>query len=404
MKTLWIVSGGAEAVPGIARAKQMGFHVVVSDANPEAPGLKIADDAVVASTYDVDATVQAALAYHRTVRPVDGVLCVAADVPRTVAKVAAALGLPGISLETARLASNKLSMKKRLAGAGIPVPWFSAVESVDHLVRIVRQRGLPLVLKPVDSRGARGVLRLTPEIDLAWAYDYSCKWSPTSTVMVEEFLPGPQISTESVLIDGQAFTPGFCDRNYEFLERFSPYFIENGGQQPTVLPSEQAEAVRRCAETAGRALGVHRGTVKGDLVLTPSGPKVIEMAPRLSGGWFCTDQIPLATGVDLLGAAIHLSLGDPVGPEDLTPRQWKGVAIRYFFPQPGKVVAIRATDRARAMPGVHRLGLFVGTGDELPPTTDHTRRAGFVITTGSSRDEAVERACNVVDTVVIETV
>src|SRR6266850_6529916 len=67
-RTLWIVSAGAEAVPGIQRARAMGLHVVVSDANPSAPGFAAADEAVLASTYDVDATIAAATKYHGTVR------------------------------------------------------------------------------------------------------------------------------------------------------------------------------------------------------------------------------------------------------------------------------------------------------------------------------------------------
>ena len=66
----------------------MGLHVVVSDGSPDAPGLAIADDTLIASTYDVEATVAAATRYHETVRPIDGVICIASDVPLTVAAVA----------------------------------------------------------------------------------------------------------------------------------------------------------------------------------------------------------------------------------------------------------------------------------------------------------------------------
>ena len=75
MKTILVVSGGVEAVPGIQHARDMGLHVVVSDINPEAPGFKIADDRIVADTYGVKDTVAAALQYHKTIRPIDGVLC-----------------------------------------------------------------------------------------------------------------------------------------------------------------------------------------------------------------------------------------------------------------------------------------------------------------------------------------
>lgn len=403
MKTIWIVSGGAEAVPGIRRAKDMGLHVVVSDGSPKAPGALLADSFVLASTYDVNATVEAAKRYHREQRPVDGVISVAADVPLTVACVAAELGLPGIPVETAQLASDKLAMKQRFAERGIPIPWFQAVESPEDLHELIRLRGFPLVIKPVDSRGARGVLRLSKKTDLDWAFRHSRDNSPTGRVMVEEYLPGPQISTESLLLPGKAYTPGFSDRNYEFLECFSPYIIENGGEQPSILSPSDQEAVKRCAEAAGRAMGIEAGIAKGDMVLTAEGPKVIEIAARLSGGWFSTDQIPLATGVDLIGAAIRVALGELPSAEELTPRHERGVAIRYFFSEPGIITAIHNIEKARQIPGVYKLDFFLGQGETVEPVTNHTKRCGYVITSGADRTEAVTRAQEVISIIRIET-
>src|SRR5438477_12059244 len=108
----------------------------------------------------------------------------AADVPVTVATVAAALGLPGIPIAAARLAADKLAMKRAFKTAGIPIPWFEAIASLDELRAIVASRGLPLVLKPIDGRGARGVLRLTAATDLAWAYAHATSQSRAGGVMV----------------------------------------------------------------------------------------------------------------------------------------------------------------------------------------------------------------------------
>ncbi len=403
-RTLWIVSGGAEAVPGIQRARAMGLHVVVSDMNPVAPGFKSADDAVVADTYDADGTVAAAVEYHAHKRPIDGVMCMAADVPLTVASVAAALGLPGISVESARLASDKLAMKQAFRRAGIPIPWFQAIASIDELRAAAADRGFPLVLKPIDGRGARGVLRLTERTDLAWALAHATSQSPRGVVMLEEYLEGPQISTEGLLVEGAGTTCGFIDRNYEHLETFAPYIVENGGEQPSALPLPAQRQISTVAMDAGRAMGIVSGNVKGDMVWTDRGPYVIEIAARLSGGWMSTDQIPLGAGVDLIGCAIRLALGERVPAEDIRPRWHRGVAIRYFFPPPGRVAAIEGAEAFAGVPWVHRLGFFVESGEVVQPITDHTKRAGFVITTGATREEAVERADAVVNAIRIRTV
>ena len=401
-RTLLFIGGGAETVPGIHLAQKMGLHVVVSDMNSGAPGILAADHALIASTYDLEATVAAATRFHREVRPLDGVMCLATDVPVTVATVAAELDLPGIPVETAKRAADKLLMKDTFAAAGIPIPWYSPVYSAAHLKELA-VANQPLVIKPVDSRGARGVLRLVSGTDLEWAYMHARGNSPSGRVMVEEYLTGPQISTESVLLSGVGITPGFSDRNYEFAERFAPFFIENGGTLPSCLPALAQRELSACAEAAGRAIGITTGIAKGDMVWTNEGAKVIEIAARLSGGWFSTDQIPLATGVDLVGAAIHLALGDPVKIEEVTPRYRRGVAIRYFFPEPGRVTRIRHTDKAMTISGVHKLGFFIKPGDIIEKTTNHTQRAGFVITFGDERDQAVARAEEVVETIRIET-
>jgi biotin carboxylase len=402
MKTLWIVSGGQEALPGIELAKRLGHRLVVSDGAWDAPGFALADDAVLASTYDVAETVAAARRYHGTVRPLDGVMCIASDVPVTVAAVAADLGLPGIPLAAAQLATDKLAMKQRFAAEGVPVPWFAQVESPAHLEAIAAD-GRPLIVKPVDSRGSRGVLRLGADVDLATAFAEASSFSPTGRVMVEEFLAGPQVSTETVVVDGVAVTPGLSDRNYELLERYAPHVIENGGAQPSLLPAETREAIRDLVARAAAALGVHTGVVKGDVVVRAGVPTMIELAARLSGGWFCTHQIPLHTGVSPVEAAIRLALGEPVDPAELEPRSAVPVAQRYVFPRPGVVVAVRGVERARALPGVAELVVSAREGDVVREPTDSNAAVGMAIATGATRAEAIERAEAAVAAVEVET-
>ena len=98
MKSLLFIGAGIEAIPGICLAKELGLFVIVSDANPAAPGVKFSDDFILASTYDVESTVSISLQYHNTKRHINGVMCMATDVPLTVAAVAEALNLPGIGL------------------------------------------------------------------------------------------------------------------------------------------------------------------------------------------------------------------------------------------------------------------------------------------------------------------
>src|ERR1700759_4759096 len=143
--------------------------------------------------------------------------------------------------------------------------------------------------------------------------------------MVEQYLDGPQVSTESLVIDGVCHTPGFSDRNYEYLEKYAPFFVENGGGLPSHLPAGIQDKVRDRVGRAASAMGVRDGTVKGDIVVHKGEPYVIELAARLSGGFFCTREIPLNTSVDFIGCAIRVALGERVPLVELEPKRQQTV-------------------------------------------------------------------------------
>ena len=387
-KTLLIISGGIEAVPGIQLAKEMGLYVVVSDGGPDAPGFEHADDCIIASTYDVNETVQKAKHYHETVRKFDGAMCIASDVPLTVASVANKFGLPGISIASAELAMDKMAMKIKFHKDGVPIPNFKQIDNRDELGNIIKDWGCPVVIKPVDSRGARGVLRLTKEVDLEWAWAHSKENSPTGRVMVEKYLEGPQVSTESMMINGECYTVGFSDRNYEYLEKYAPFIIENGGDLPSCLPEEIQDEVKKVVQKAALSMGIVNGIVKGDIVIHDGKPYVIELAARLSGGYFCTHEIPMNTGVDLVGNAIKMAIGEKVELHDLKPKFNKNICQRYIFPKQGIIKEINGLHELENYSSIKYFNLNVKPGQKIEKPIAHPSRSGMVIATGDSREDA----------------
>ena len=399
LKTLLIVSGGVEAVPGIQRAKEMGLFVVVSDGNPNAPGFEYANDKIIASTYDVNETVQKAKHYHETVRKIDGVMCIASDVPLTVASVAKELGLPGIPVESGELAMDKLAMKDKFKSDGVPIPNYKQLEKLSQLKETLNDWRYPIVIKPVDSRGARGVLRLTEKVDLPWAWTHAKENSPTDRVMAEKYLEGPQVSTESIMINGKCHTVGFSDRNYEYLDKYAPYIIENGGDLPSYLPNNIQENILKVVEKAALSMGIKNGIVKGDIVVHKDKPYVIELAARLSGGYFCTHEIPMNTGVDLVGNAIKMAIGEPVDPNDLKPRFNKNICQRYIFPKPGVIKDISGFGELVKKPSIKYFNLHVKSGQKIEEPTAHPSRAGMLIVTGKSREDARLNATTAIEAI-----
>lgn len=391
-KTLLVIGAGEEACEGIRIAQSLGLTLIVVDGNPEAPGFDLADHSLVLSTYDANGIAAAACQLRDSGLMIDGVIAMCADVPVSVAVVAEALSLPGLSLESAHWVADKLLMKQRLRACGIPIPDFSPVESVQDMRVASSRLGLPMVIKPVDSRGARGVLLLDWEDQFAEAFQLARAESPTGRVMVEQYLAGPQVSTETLVDRGRCHTIGFSDRNYEWLDKTRPYMIENGGDAPSSLGTDEQEEIVRTVESAALALNIRSGVAKGDMVLTDEGAKVIEIAGRLSGGYFSTTQIPLATGVNFIEQAIRLALGLPLHPAELIPSIRQAVAIRYLELPAGTVSDVTGEALARERPGIERLSVFIRPGDRLRALENHTQRAGFAIATGETKEQAIDRA------------
>ncbi len=378
-------------MPGVRQAQAMGYRVWVSDRNPQAPCFAMADVALVADTYngpETLAAVQKQLAQGETL---DGALCLGSDVPATVATVTEALGLPGISLQTARTAMDKLAMKDCLAAGGVALPWYQAVSDAAHLADLCAQHPEALILKPVDSRGARGVLQLgaaDTRLDTQWAYTYSRQFSPSGRVMVEAFLDGPQISTESLVLDGVVHTPGFSDRNYSLMAPLAPHVVEDGGDLPSFLAEQDQALIRAEVARAAAAMGVVNGVIKGDMVLSAGRAYVIEVATRLSGGYFCTHSIPLNTGVDFVGCAIRWAVGEGVRPAELKPQYQRHVCQRYFFPEPGQVTAVNGEAEVAARDEIAFCEVRVQVGDDIGSIENHPGRPGLVIATGATRAAA----------------
>jgi len=403
VKTLILLGGGVEAVPIIRRVRELGFRAVVVDGDAGCAGRSLADDFVHASCYHGEQAIPALSAHAYGMRlSYDGVMCAAVDAPVVAAEIAAAFGLPSdggnpLSVEAARLSMDKLAQKGMLAGH-VPLPMFRSWPfpvSLHKMDSIGREGDTFVhVVKPVDSRGGRGVIRITESVDPAWAYEQARSHSPTGRVMVEQWLDGLQLSTESIVQDGRVLFTAVGLRNYARLEEFAPFVIEDGFDEPWGGNGLQTD-IGRVIESACRALEWYQsgaGIVKGDLVVHDGRVYVIELAARLSGGFFATHGHPMAYGVDFVGAAARHGLGYGYT-EEPKPYARGFVSQRYVFPAPediGKAVdEIRWPDEIE---GVLFHTYNISTGKKIEPVDCHPRRWGQALATGRTPDEARQRA------------
>jgi biotin carboxylase len=396
--TVFILGAGVMQITAIRAAKELGWTVVAADANPDAPGARLADRFLPVDLKDVGGLAAAARGI-RAEFGLDGVFTAGTDFSASVAYVAGELGLPGIPYATAIKASDKLEMRAALAAAGVASPRFVEAASPDDPA-LASAPGFPLVVKPADSMGARGCRAVRDGRELAAAVAAALPYSRSGRAIVEEYVEGPEFSIDALVLpseegEDEILIRGIADRHIFF----EPYFVELGHTMPSAFPPEIQAEVLRVFRLAVRALGIRAGAAKGDMKYCPArGQAVVgEIAARLSGGYMSGWTYPYASGIDVTREALLLSVGLPLrrarqgGGQAEEDRGWTS-AERAFISIPGAVASVEGCVEAERLPYIKQLFLRVGPGDRVVFPSNNVQKCGNVISQAPSRESAVEAA------------
>ncbi|MDR3130553.1 MAG: ATP-grasp domain-containing protein [Treponema sp.] len=387
-KQLIILGAGIMQGPAITLAGEMGLETVAVDGDPHAPWASRADRFEHIDLKDKEGVEALARSLQKGGR-LGGIMTAGTDFSATVAWTAERLGLPGIPYEAALNASDKERMRRCFHAAGIPAPQFVILKTPPG-----RDFSLPFsypaVVKPVDNMGGRGCRRVDSPVDLEAAVPDALRFSRSGRVIVEEYLDGPEFSVDALVFRGEIAICGLADRHIFF----PPYFIEMGHTMPAALDAASSEALLAAFKEGVRSLGLAGpdsfGAAKGDLKLTSGGPRIGEIAARLSGGYMSGWTYPYASGVEVTRGAIMAALGR--FPQNLAPvRSWTS-AERAFISIPGKVRSFHGLDEARTMPHVKDLFLRAGIGGRVAFPENNVAKCGNVITAAATRESAVKAA------------
>ncbi|MGW4113716.1 ATP-grasp domain-containing protein [Actinosynnema sp. NPDC004786] len=312
--------------------------------------LLAADNVLTAETNDVPALLDHVGHLHRALR-FDGVISSCDYYLPTVARVAAHLGLPGPDPLAVERACRKDLTRTALHAAGVPGPRFALADDWSSLAEAAAELGYPLVAKPVDLCAGMHVRKVADEGELREAFTaleafpVNARNQPrVRTVLLEELLVGPEVSVETVTVDGVTHVVGVTDKSVAG----EPWFVESGHMFPADLPTAGAEAV---AVAAIGALGLDRGVAHTEVKLTADGPKLVEVNPRPAGNRI-TELVRRVTGVDLPAAHAQLAAGEQ---PDLRPADTgvRSAAISFLLPpRSGLVSAVRGAEDLATTPDV----------------------------------------------------
>ncbi|MCX4692896.1 pyridoxal-phosphate dependent enzyme [Streptomyces sp. NBC_01408] len=304
-----------------------------------------------------------------------------------VADIAEWLGLPGNPVEAVTICRNKSLLRTRLAGEGVAQPAFVAVDDPAEVGAAVAAVGLPCVVKPVDDSASSNVLLCrTPEearaqVELILGITTNVRGMPTArTVLVEEFVDGPEFSVEMFSRDGVHECVGVTRKSVGG----SPWFVENGHVFPADLEADEDVAVVDLVAAALSGCGVEAGPTHTEVRMGANGPVIIEINPRLAGGMI-PELIRVATGVDLLEQQLRASVG--LRPH-LVPSREGYAGIRFLLAgREGVLTGATGTEEAAQVGGVEQVRFTRRPGQSVRPARSAYDRLGHVIAGGRAPSE-----------------
>jgi S-sulfo-L-cysteine synthase (3-phospho-L-serine-dependent) len=318
--------------------------------------------------------------------PIAGVFSSSEYYVETASTLAQFYRLEGSDPESVKICRNKALQRQELQRAGLITPRFNCVVSLAEARAVLRKAELPVILKPVVGSGSVGVkLCFTREEALEHAAvllrrNVNERGIPIPPgVLVEEYLRGDEFSIETMGGKVIGITKKHVSRE--------PFFVETGHDFPAELGAEAENAMRETADRALKAMGLLWGPGHIELRWTAAGPAIIEINPRLAGG-FIPAIVSLATGIDMIQETVNLVTGHPVN------LRWKSndyASIRFVIPvEQGIITGWSGVEEARQIEGVEDVHFYRRTGDRFLIQNDFRDRIGHVIARAGSRRAAIE--------------
>ncbi len=324
MKKIVIIGANSFQNPLILKAKEMGYETHVFAWQDGSIGERTADYFYPISIVEKEKILEKC----REIKP-DAVTTIASDLANiTVQYVASRLGLPGNSDENIIISTNKYAMRQALLDGGVPTPKFVKVSEQDDFDKATKTMQYPLIVKPTDRSGSRGITKVDTLKEIPKAVQSAVENSFEKHAIIEEYFEGEEYSCECISYQGEhhvlaitkKYTTGY------------PHFIETGHMEPALLDEATVHLVEKEIKKALDALQVQNGASHSEFKITPDGEvRIIEIGSRMGGDCIGSHLVWLSAGYDFVKMVIETALGQkPLLQREHKP-QYAG--IRFIFNQ-----------------------------------------------------------------------
>ena len=325
MKKLLFLGGAMQQIPAIKKAKDLGCYVITCDYLPENPGHRYADEYHNVSTTDLNGVLSLAKALK-----IDGIVAYASDpAAPTAAYVAEKLVLPGNPYESVKILTEKDKFREFLSTHGFKTPKAKGYYLYEEASKDVSEFTFPVMVKPVDSSGSKGVVKIYSPDELKAAVDEALLYSRGKRFIVEEFIEkkGYQVSGDGFSVNGKLVFTSYGNELYS--GKGVRDYVALGEFWPSLLTAEQKKKVDDELQRLITALGMRTSAYNIEVIIDKDdNVYVLELGPR-NGGSYIPQLIEYATGVDLINYTIKAALGEDCS--DLKMVASKGYWSNYMI-------------------------------------------------------------------------
>jgi carbamoyl-phosphate synthase large subunit len=372
----------------IIKAKDMGLFVVGIDPCADAACRNDVDVFEIVGGQDFEGTLAVAKKYS-----ISALVTAATDKPLVMmAMVAKALDLPFYTEDTAVWSTDKYQMKQRFIDGGVPCARGRLVHHSDEANDLY----FPIICKPRDNSGSRGVKLCRNIEELQECIDEALQYSRMDTVLVEEFIEGKEYSIESLHYKGKCEVIQFTEKRTTPF----PYNVELGHVQPANLSEAQKDSIRNIINKIASCMKFENCPSHTELKINDRGIFVIETSPRLGGDYITSTLTPLSTGVNLEEQLINIAMGCDV---DTSHKLNQYSGIRFFsFDTDSVINRVPDYNFVISWPHVVDYSFKLSVNDRVNPITSSLNRYGHIILQTGSR-ESLDDAFDKYEAIIKET-
>lgn len=325
MKKILMLGGSMQQIPAIKEAKKMGLYVITCDYLPENPGHSYADEYYNVSTTDKEAVLELAKKLQ-----IDGIVAYASDpAAPTAAYVSEKMGLPGNPFKSVELLTQKDLFREFLAENGFCTPLAKGYSSYEEIGTEIDNFKFPVMVKPVDSSGSKGVVKVYTKSELYNAVEEALSYSRGKRFIIEEFIQkkGYQVSGDGFSVDGQLVFTSYGNELYS--GKGTREYVALGEFWPSLLSDELKNKIDNELQRLITALGMRTSAYNIEVILDENdNVYILELGPR-NGGSYIPQLIQYATGVDLVYYTIKGAIGEDCSELSMAPT--KGFFSNYMI-------------------------------------------------------------------------